>query len=251
MEFFMRFSFLLLGVSLLLPAIPQAKEKSPLKKEAVPGEFRSGPQGASIALEGGKTLDWPSQGPLVVRGADGKSLYQLDLRGSVKRQSGAEAMGLEVEEVDLGGSRTEKKKYLSGKKAPTGRKLDAAALSAGPNTAEAGQVQKAVVGGVPIVTTTYPNGSSLWHLEWPNFSEDIYFDRRKTMVSDLQSRQQDGVKISLQQFSDGSYQRNYQKNAGTFRVTYDANDQSYRLSFANAQGDLLAELSCETTCSED
>jgi len=238
-------------ILLLLFSSAYAKDLPIVKDRVLPGELRASSQGDRIYLEGGKSLFWPPQGPLILRGSDGKTLDQVDLSGSAKRQSGAEALGLQVEEVDLGGSMSGKKKYLSGKKAPTGRKLDAGALSTGPNSAEAGQIQKVTVGGIPMSTTSYPNGSSLWHIEWPSYSEDIYFDKKKTLVSDLQSHQQGTTKVSLQQYADGSYLRNYQKAGGTFRVTYDANDQSYRLSFANAQGDLLRELRCETTCSED
>ncbi len=237
--------------STLVSPLAGAKALPPTSLPMVPGDLQSTPQGERIALQGGRSLLWPRQGPLTLQGPNDAVLFQVDLGGKAKRSSGAEALGLEVEETDLGGGTPGKKKYLSGKQAPTGRRLDSAALPGTPSAAEAGQSQRSEVGGIPITTTLFPNGASVWKIEWPAYTEEIYFDKKKSLVSATQTRQQGGLTASLQQYADGSYLRNYSQAAGTFRVTYDANDRSYRLSFANSQGDILAELDCGETCTED
>jgi len=98
---------------------------------------------------------------------------------------------------------------------------------------------------------TFPNGASQWKIEWPGFTEEIFFDKKKSMVSDQQTRKIGAYTVTVKQFADGSFMRHYQNAAGAFGLTFDANDQSYRLVFANADGETLSEWNCEATCSQD
>ncbi|MCE9626143.1 MAG: hypothetical protein K8R69_11960 [Deltaproteobacteria bacterium] len=228
-----------------------AKDKAKIEIPALPGELRSIGGGTQIFLEGGRSLLWPSQGPLVLKGPEGAVLAQVNLSARASHVSGAEAMGLNVEEVDLGGALSQKKKYLNSKKAPTGRGLDASSLKGPAQVPEAGSTSKTLVQGVPFTITAFPNGASQWKVEWPGFTEDIFFDKKKSMVSDQQTRRVGAYTVTLKQFADGSFMRHYQNAAGAFGLTYDANDQSYRLVFANAEGETLSEWNCESTCAQD
>src|SRR5215831_8256171 len=138
---------------------------------AAPGELHLGGEGARIFLEAGRTLLWPNQGLLVLEGPDGAVLAKIDLQAKAVRKNGAEAMGLNLEEADLGGSLSSKK-YLKGKKSPVGRSLGSGELGGVPASGEAGQTNRSVVQGIPISIVSYPNGSSFWKLEWPNFTEE-------------------------------------------------------------------------------
>jgi len=226
-----------------------AKEKGSAPVAAAPGDLRVSGQGTLIFLDEGRRLTWPAQGPLLLQDAKGQVLAQVDLSAKASRQSGAEAMGLTVEETDLGGSLSGKKKYLSGKKAPTGRRLGALPDAGLP--AEAGTTTQSSVMGVPITTVAYPNGASLWRFEWPGFTEEIFFDKKKSMVHNRQMRKLGGTTVTLQQYADGSFLRHYRQAAGEFSVTFDANDRSYRLVFANAQGETMSEWNCEETCAQE
>ncbi|MCC6272819.1 MAG: hypothetical protein IT572_05085 [Deltaproteobacteria bacterium] len=238
---------------LALLAVPNftavAKEKGPATVAAAPGDLRASGQGTLIFLDEGRRLAWPAQGSLLLQDARGQVLAQVDLRAQASRQSGAEAMGLTVEETDLGGSLSGKKKYLSGKKAPTGRRLGALPDAGLP--AEAGTTTQSAVMGVPITTVAYPNGASLWRFEWPGFTEEIFFDKKKSLVHNRQTRKLGGTTVTLQQYADGSFLRHYRQSGGEFGVTFDANDRSYRLVFANAQGETVSEWNCEETCAQE
>ncbi len=248
----MKKNFLPVALALLLfpPAAPAAKDKSShATAPAAPGDLRASGQGTQIFLDEGRRLTWPAQGPLTLQDATGEVLARVDLRARASRASGAEAMGLTVEETDLGGSLGGKKKYLSGKKAPTGRRLGALPDAGLP--AEAGTTTQSSVMGVPITTVAYPNGASLWRFEWPGFTEEIFFDKKKSMVHNRQTRKLGGTTVTLQQYADGSFLRHYRQDAGEFSVTFDANDRSYRLVFANAQGETVSEWNCEETCAQE
>ena len=226
-----------------------AKGKTGTALPASPGEMRESAQGLQIFVDGGRRLLWPSQGALVLQDTQGSVLAQVDLREKVTRQSGAEAMGLTVEEVDLGGTLSGKKKYLSGKKAPTGRRLGALPESSLPK--ESGNTIEAVVQGIPVTTVNFPNGASLWKFAWPSFVEEIFFDKKKSMVYNRQTRKLGSVAYTLQQYADGSFSRHYQRSSGEFSVIFDANDRSYRLIFANPEGETVQEWNCEETCTEE
>lgn len=242
-----------LSAALALLALPPlaagAKEKSPSPAAAAPGDLRVLGQGTLIILDEGRRLTWPAQGPLTLQDAKGEVLARVDLQARASRASGAEAMGLTVEETDLGGSLGGKKKYLSGKKAPTGRQLGALPDAGLP--AENGTTTRSSVMGIPITTVAYPNGASLWRFEWPGFTEEIFFDKKKSMVHNRQTRKLGGTAVTLQQYADGSFLRHYRRDAGEFSVTFDANDRSYRLVFANAQGETVSEWNCEESCAQE
>lgn len=240
-------SLLIIFCFFITPAF--AKGKSAPAMPAIPGDMRDSAQGLQIFVDGGRRLLWPTQGALVLQDAQGTVLAQVDLRAKVTRQSGAEALGLTVEETDLGGSLSGKKKYLSGKKAPTGRRLGALPESGLPK--ESGNTVETIVQGVPVSTVNFPNGASLWKFTWPSFVEEIFFDKKKSMIHNRQTRKLGNVAYTLQQYADGSFMRHYQGSSGEFSVTFDANDRSYRLVFANSEGETLRELNCEESCTEE
>lgn len=232
-----------LFLSLFLVSGPLSAKDQAMRLPPLPGEVI----GQRIYFETGRVLDWPSQDLLVLRGPEGRVLASVDLLGKASKESGTEALGLEVEEADLGGS-ANSKKYLGGKKAPKGRRLDGAALAGKPTVDEAGQSKSATRQGIPITTLTYPNGAYLIKFQWPDFIEEVYFDRRKTMVYNQQTRRHGAFTVSLKQFGDGSFSRVYQGPRGELSYTYDANDKSYRFSFQNSQKESLLELNCQETC---
>ena len=235
------------GLLFLLTSNPlPAKEKAATALPPLPGEIRSASGGIQIYLEGGRVLNWSDQGSLTLRDAKKTVLAEVVLSAKARHESGAEAMGLAVEETDLGGSMSAKKKYLSGKKAPTGRTLAAGAVGGAP--LEGGQEQKATVDGVPMTWISYSNGSSLWRIDWGNREEELFFDRKRTLIYNQQSRKQGPYSVVLKQFADGSYQRYFQRDSGEVQVIFDSGDMSYRLAFLNGKGETLRELSCEDTC---
>ncbi len=245
----MKISIPLLFISFFWGNFLSAKEKeSPLP--SIPGEVLNAPGGSQIIFENGRALIWPKQGPLLLKGKDGAVLAKVDLSEKVKKKSGAEAMGLEVEETDLGGGMGDKS-YLSGKKQPHGKKLEAEVLAGRPQANEAGQQKQSLVQGITWTTIDYPNGSSLLRIAWPDLTEEVYFDRRKTMVYNQQTRKAGPFSYIFKQYADGSFQRTYHLPSGELNYTYDTNDKSYNLAFSNAQGEVVTELNCQETCSGD
>ncbi|HKY63901.1 MAG TPA: hypothetical protein VJR29_10810 [bacterium] len=232
---------------LLLAATPlAAKDKAAAALPPLPGELRSGSGGAQIFLEKGRSLLWSEQGQLSLRDAKKAVLAEVSLSDKAAHESGAEAMGLAVEETDLGGSMSSKKKYLSGKKAPTGRRLAAGSVGGAP--LEGGNEQKSVVDGIPMTWISYSNGSSLWRIQWPDREEELFFDRKRTLIYNQQTRKQGPFAVTLKQFADGSYQRYFQRDSGEVQVIFDTGDTSYRVAFLNAKGEVLRELDCAETC---
>jgi hypothetical protein len=191
-------------------------------------------------------LEWPTGGRATLRGADGGVLANVDPQSVAIKESGTEALGLDVEETDLGGAAGNAKKYLGGKKTPRGRALDAQALAG--KSSEPGKSETATVQGIPITTISYPNGAFLMKWEWPELREELYFDRRRSLIYNEQSRKAGPWQVTLKQFGDGSFSRNYQDERGGLTYTYDANDQSYRFSFYNAKGETTQEVVCQETC---
>ena len=235
-----------LALATLLFAPPLTAKEATSALPPLPGQLKSGPGGTQIFLESGRYLTWSEQGALVLRDAKKTVLAEVALSAKASRESGAEAMGLTVEETDLGGSMSSKKKYLSGKKAPTGRRLAAGSVGGAP--LEGGQEQKANVEGVPMSWTNYSNGSSLWRIQWPDREEELFFDRKKSLIYNQQSRKQGPFAVTLKQFADGSYQRYFQRETGEVQITFDAGDQSYRIAFLNGKGETLRELNCGESC---
>jgi len=216
----------------------------------LPGQIQNAGSGVTVALEKGRSLFWPNVGPVELRDAQGKALASVDLSGQKKQTSGAEAMGLTVEEKDLGGSMANKR-YLSGKSKPSGRALDASTLANSPGAEEAGQSKSSSVDGVALKETSYPNGSGEWLISWPGATEKIYWDRKRSMVSNEQSSTQGGVQSTLTQWADGSFRRAYRKPGGEVLVSFDQNDKSFRFAFNNANGETLQEIQCDDTCSNE
>ncbi|HCU26124.1 MAG TPA: hypothetical protein DF383_14000 [Deltaproteobacteria bacterium] len=219
-----------------------AKSSRSSTPAALPGALQWNGSDAIITLDAGRRLLWPSRGPLILSDASG-AFAKIDLSGQVQKESVAEALGIKVEETDLGGSSSGQKKYLSGKKIPVGRSLNISSLPSA--TAEAGQESSSMVQGVPLRLTLYPNGSSLWKWQWPDFLEEVFFDKRKGFVYNRQERRSGSMEIALQQFADGSFRRQYRNASGIFDYVFDSNDGSYRLSFANPAGEIVAEWTCE------
>ncbi|HKX12046.1 MAG TPA: hypothetical protein VJP40_02750 [bacterium] len=236
-----------LALLMLLAAAPlAAKEKAGVSLPPLPGELRGGSGATQIYLEGGRTLLWSEQGQLSLRDAKKAVLAEVSLSAKASHQSGAEAMGLAVEETDLGGSMSSKKKYLSGKKAPTGRRL--AANSVGGAPLEGGQEQQGTVDGIPMTWISYSNGASLWRIQWADGEEELFFDRKRSLIYNQQSRKRGAFTVTLKQFADGSYQRYFQRDLGEVQVIYDIDDTSFRIAFLNAKGETLRELNCGETC---
>lgn len=227
-----------------------AKALQPTSLPMVPGDLQSTPQGERIALQGGRSLLWPRQGPLTLQGPNDAVLFQVDLGGTAKRSGGAEALGLEVEETDLG--RRAGQEEISQRE--TGADRTEAGLGGAPRHPQRrGGGAKPAKRGRRHPHHHHPLSQRRQRLEdrMAGLHRRNLFRQEKEPGQRHPDPPAGGLTASLQQYADGSYLRNYSQAAGTFRVTYDANDRSYRLSFANSQGDILAELDCGETCTED
>lgn len=240
--------FLLPFLILAWPGSWQAAQATSAFPVRAPGEVVRSAGNLQIFLEHGRSLIWPSRGPLTLQGPDGAPLAQVDLQAQAEKTTGAEALGIEVEEADLGGS-LGSKKYLKGEKTPKGRRLDASALQGSTPEKERGQTTEQVVQGVTIRTTQFPNGSALLTLLWPDLTEEAYFDRRKTLVSNQQTRKIGVLSFTLKQWGDGSFSRIYRQDQGEVRYTYDAIAQGYNIEFLNSRGEMVEEFFCDGTCS--
>jgi hypothetical protein len=242
-------SLILVLFFILLPGAFAAKPQN-LPATPRPGETTSSSGGIRIFLEEGRSLTWSSGGVLQLQEANGVASAQVDLKTRAKKTGGAEAMGLEVEEADLGGG-SGGKGYLRGKKDPKGRALDPSAVGSTPDETAQGQSQSQVVAGVKITQTKFPNGSYQLDFDWGKASETVFFDKRSTMVWDEIAGSAGPLRYRLRQWADGSFSRVYRDKSGEVNYSYDAISRSYRLIFANAGGEIVAEASCDGTCSLD
>jgi hypothetical protein len=228
------------------PAPAEAASQTP-KVPSAPGDVLGGSSSLKILLEGGRVLLWPEQGPLVLQDAAGRVLATLDPKLRVKKQKGEEALELEVEEADLGGSSSDKR-YLKGKKDPRGRSLDPASLETGASASEQVEENRSTVQGIAMTTRKFPNGSHGMKAVWPDATEEVFFDRRHTLVSVKQTRPVGPLQYTLEQWADGSFTRRYRGKSAELSYTFDAIDRSYRISVSNADGEPVAEVSCNTVC---
>jgi hypothetical protein len=203
--------------------------------------------GLQILLEGRRLLRWNREDTVTVLDASGKSLLQVSLLSSAVRESSAEALGVNVEETDLGGTRGSKR-YLDGKKKPSGRSFDAGALAEGTEGG-AGQEQKSSVGGIPLSIRQFPSGASLWRFQWPGETEEIFFDKKKTLIHSQTTRETAGLTVTLTQWAEGSFARQYRRGDAGVTVTYDDNDGSTLFEFFNQKGQPIAQLNCREECS--
>ncbi len=209
---------------------------------SLPGEIYSSAGGVEIRFDDGRLLRWQGGKTVVVQSKEGKGIVTVDLSSTVKKESGTEALGLGVEETDLGGSLSSKKKYLTGKKDPKGRGLDASQLK---GVAEQGGSKKQFSAqGISMTTTEFPNGASLLKINWPASSEDDYFDKRRSLISSEQIRKAGDLTYTLKQWTNGSFLRSYQRKEGEVQFLYDNSDESYRYTFLNAKGEVVQELGC-------
>jgi hypothetical protein len=241
-----------LVLSLALSAWPAlriaAESKAPAALPKAPGDILQKGGGWEIILEKGRVLSWPAQGPLRLRDNNGQSLATVDLTTRIQKVGGAEAMGLEVEEADLGGGGNGKT-YLPGKKAPKGRRLDPNALKQGAEASDPGQSTQTVLAGIAIAQTKFANGSYSYEFDWGKTQETVFFDRRNTLIRVRQTRQVGALQYTLEQWGDGSFSRIFREKSGEVNYTYDAQDGSYRILFANPQGEIVQEISCDPNCS--
>ncbi len=245
--FFRRSLSLPLLISSCLCSVPH-----PVHAEAtaLPGELRSSGSTWKIFFEGGWVLSGPLAGPWVLQGSGGNTVAQLDLQTTREKKVGAEALGIEVEEADLG-SHGSSKSYLKGKKVPKGRSLNPEALSASPENSTPTQERTQQVQGIPITLTQYPNRSYRVKFAWGKTTEEAFFDGRNTLIQVVQTRQEGPWTITLEQWADGSFKRRYQNSNATLQHTYDSIDESYRISLINPQGEVLSEIYCQENCSQE
>lgn len=242
--------FLGLLFVLLLAWSPEAHgAKTSLANTYRPGETASSGGHTQIYLEEGRVLNWSPDGVLRIQEAGGATSVQVDLKSKIKKVGAAEAMGLEVEEADLGGGPG--KGYLRGKKDPKGRALNPGAVGSAPEEGGQGQSQSTVAGGVKIIQTKYPNGSYQVEFDWGKSTETVFFDKRSTMVWDEIRGSAGGLQFQKRQWADGSFSRVYKEKSGEVNYSYDSISRSYRLIFANSGGEIIAEASCDGTCSLD
>lgn len=236
---------LMVLVSLLFPQSGLSKSTQTPGPE--PGTWQGSGGGIKIYLEGSRILDWDAGGKISLH-RKGGSPIKLDLKAAPQSTDGAEALGLDVEETDLGGSGSAKT-YLKGKKQPKGRPLDPTKVGSQPGAKDQGKVTQNKVMGIPITQTKYANGARQLRFDWGKTQEEVYFDNRGTLVWVEISRSSGGTQWTLKQYGDGSFSRNYQRSSGEVEWIYDALSGNYRLRLANPSGQEIAELVCSPTCS--
>jgi hypothetical protein len=222
--------------------------KSKIKAAAagsVPGEVLPMSGGQRITLEGGRFLLWTPDGKVQIQ--EGSKMLVVNLKATPKKTGGAEAMGLDVEETDLGGQYGTKS-YLRHKKQPKGRALNPSSVGGGPSEKERGQSSVKTVQGIPIKTTKFPNGSFSLDINWGKTREVVFFDRRNTLIWVEETRPVSGLDYSLKQWADGSFSRRYRQAGGEVDYTYDSIDESYRIIFKNPRGKIVAEAYCDRRC---
>jgi hypothetical protein len=206
---------------------------------SLPGEIRSSGNGLAVRLDDGQSFRWPQGTVITVFSKEGKNIATVDLSTKIKKETGTEALGLEVEESDLGGSFSSKKKYLAGKKSPKGKTLSASQLKGTPDQ---GRTKKEFSAqGIPMTITELPNGASLLHIQWPGSVEEDYFDKRRSLITSEQTRKVGDIVYTLKQWTNGSYLRSYQRKEGELQFLYDNGDQSYRYTFLNPKGEVVEE----------
>lgn len=236
-------NLLVLGAACVAAAKAPAAAADPVR----PGQITERGGAYEIALEQGRSLRWAAGDQVSVLDNSGKNLLTVSLQAAASKESSSEAMGISVEETDLGGSMSSKS-YLSGKKKPQGRAFNPSSLADQPTASQADKEQKTTVDGIAITTVDFVNGASLLRFAWPDATEEIYFDRKKTMVHSDNVRKQGGLTVGLKQWAEGSYARRYLRGDAGVTVTYDDNDGSYLFEFFNGKGELLNQLNCRETC---
>ena len=239
--FSLSFFLLFFGLTISFVAAKTSPSASP-ELAPLPGEIRLNASGSEIFFENGQRLSWLTQGLLQLKDKSGVLLSQVDLKQQVEDESATEALGLGVEETDLGGSRSGKS-YLKGKKQTQGKRFDETAL-AGKSAADVGQESRSEVQGIQIISTDYPNGSSLLQFLGAAWNEKVYFDRRKSFVYSEQVQTMGAWTYTLQQWAEGSFLRSYKNASGELRYQYDPMDASYRYTFFNAKNQKIASLFC-------
>jgi len=245
----MKNPWLWVGALMILALIPNsgmAKNKIPsIPAGAIPGSVSSSAGGYRILLEGGRILQWNPDSQISLQ--EGPKVSLVNLKATAKKQSGEEAMGLDVEETDLGGQ-FGSKTYLHHKKQPVGRALDPSAVGKGEDPKNQGQKTSKNVQGITVSTTKFPNGSYQLGIHWGKTQETVLFDRRNKMIWVKQAQKLKGLDYTLQQYADGSFSRRYKKSDGEIDYNYDSIGDSYRIIFKNPNGDIVAEADCVRTC---
>lgn len=211
-----------------------------------PGQVLQAPSGLKIVLESGRFLEWPDQGPLLLKNAEEQELFRVDLSAQSIEDASDENLGIELQESDLG-SQGSKKSYLKGEKKPQGKsfreKNNDPIAEKNQN-----QVNEITQNGVRIIEEIFPNQAKKLRFYWSSGLEEVEFDRRGTLQSSKASQKIGPLDYSLQQWMEGSYQRRFHQASGEVRTTFDINDRSLRLDFYNAQGELIGNYSCQETC---
>lgn len=231
-------------LSAFSPVSARAKSSSPSPQtlSPLPGEIRLIPSGAEIFFENGQKLSWPHQGPLELRDKTGKLLTEISLSIRGDHENGTEALGLELEETDLGGSRSSKR-YLKDKTKPRGQRFDKSSLE-GKTKTDTGKESHSEVEGIQISSIEYPNGAKSLEFTGAHWHEKAYFDRRQSFVYSEQTQVFGKWTYTLQQWAEGSFLRSYKNASGELRYQYDPQDQSYRYTFLNKQEENLSSVIC-------
>ncbi len=243
-------SLLILTLSLAiwsLPAILPAAAKGPSALPPLPGTLQQSGGNIKIILEGNRQLLWPTGAELSLQQL-GMGPITINLKATPKTSNGAEALGLEVEEVDLGGG-AKSGRYLQHKKQPKGRSLDPKTVGEKPEAADMGTTTQKNIQGIPVTHTQFANGATRLGWNWGKTQEEAFFDRRKTLISVELSRKAGDTEYRLKQWADGSFSRSYVRPQGEVHWIYDALSANFRLRVANGQGQTVQDLSCDPKCS--
>lgn len=239
---FLGFFLLLFGLGLVSPV--QAASGPAL--ENLPGSWQASGGGVRIYLENSLQVLWPAAGNITLQ-QTGSPPLTVDLKATPQSTDGAEALGLDVEETDLGGG-GKSGRYLQNKKQPKGRRLDPSAVGKVPEATDQGKSTQSTVLGIPITRTDYANGATRLEFNWGRTTEEVFLDRRETLVSVELRRKEGGLEYRLKQWGDGSFSRLYSRPQGEVEWTYDALGHTYRLRVANGEGQTLREWACHPRC---
>jgi len=201
-------------------------------------------------LEEGRQAEWSPSGTVTVKDVKGKTIVTVNLKEKAKKVSGSQALGLGVEETDLGGSLPTNKIYLQNKRVVKGRALSEK-IAGAPLNVENSDVKTVETGsaqGINFKKTLYNNGAFAYRMEWPGEIEEAYFDLRGNLRWNRKQTHVGPITYTRTQWADGSYTRQFSDNNGSMTYASDTIEGYARFGFNNANQDSLVEITCSPAC---
>jgi len=228
-----------LSFFLTLPFLVHAQAPLPM-----PGQVEKLGKGYKIYLEDGLWAEWEGS-RIVLKGPTNPSAAVGDLSSPPEKSATASPLGGEVEEQDLGGSL--KKKAPLAHKNPRFRDIQ---VPRGGDPLKASgkkpvKVSEEKTGDGTTTTTEYPDGSKSIVFLSPSFKEESSYNREGHPVWRNIEGEVQGLKFKKTQWEDGSRIWEYFNAKGTLSILWDQERKVSFVSFLNAKGELVKEVSCQ------